>query len=407
MTPIRTIHFADLHLGVETHGRVDPATGLNSRINDFLHGLDQIVAAAKVHNCDLVIFAGDAFKNPRPSPTMIREFSERIKELADYATVLLLVGNHDAPKSPHLASSLDVFQALDIPDVIVGNTPGSQVMETPLGDKYFLSWMPFPFRERLMAKTEYADATIEEMDEIHRAKVNDILKHKAREAAAKDMPCILAGHFGVVGAEPGTSTAYFGHDVLIEAEALSEGWDYVALGHYHGYQVLNDYPPVIYSGSPDRISFNEQEETKGFVIAQVGYTPEEKTTWKFHELDTRPFVTMTIDIREEEDPTGVVIGELDAALEGAIVRIKVQMLAEQSISERAIQESLPSVETLYIIKEVDEQVRLRLDDSQVSTMTPGELVDTYFERRGLDKDRRQALTRSAKEIIDESNRAET
>lgn len=407
MTPIRTLHFADLHLGVETHGRVDPATGQNSRIVDFLHGLDQIVAAAQVQKCDLVIFAGDAFKNPRPSPTVFRQFSERIKTLSERHTVLLLVGNHDAPKSPHLASSLDVFQALDIPNVIVGNTPGSQVLSAASGD-YFLSWMPFPFRERLMAKAEYADATIEEIDEIHRVKVHEILKHKAREAAAKSMPSILAGHFGVVGADPGASTAYFGHDVLIEAEALAEGWDYVALGHYHGFQQLHDYPPVIYSGSPDRISFNEEHEVKGYVLADVGYTPDEKTVTEFVELDTRPFVTLEQDLRHRSDATASLVEYLDdAVLEGAIVRIKVQINAEQSLNDQAIVDALPSVASLSIIKESDDRVRLRLDESQVSTMTPGELVDAYFERKGLDKDRRQPLTRSAKEIIDEANRSET
>jgi len=39
---IRILHFADLHLGVESYGRPDPATGLSSRLGDFLRALDEV-----------------------------------------------------------------------------------------------------------------------------------------------------------------------------------------------------------------------------------------------------------------------------------------------------------------------------------------------------------------------------
>lgn len=34
--PIRVMHFADVHFGVENYGRFDPATGLPSRLVDFM-----------------------------------------------------------------------------------------------------------------------------------------------------------------------------------------------------------------------------------------------------------------------------------------------------------------------------------------------------------------------------------
>ncbi|GAI05275.1 unnamed protein product, partial [marine sediment metagenome] len=40
---MKILHFADLHLGVESYGRIDPTTGLSSRLNDFLSALDQVV----------------------------------------------------------------------------------------------------------------------------------------------------------------------------------------------------------------------------------------------------------------------------------------------------------------------------------------------------------------------------
>lgn len=399
-TTIKLMHFADLHLGVETHGRVDPETGQNTRVKDFLNTLDTIIDDGIVAGCDLAIFAGDAFKNPRPSPTLIREFSSRIKRLSEIMPVLLLVGNHDAPKTPHRASSIDVFSALEVENVIVGSSPGSRILYSKSSDyidQYYLAWMPFPFRERLMTKEEYRDATIAEIDEIFRIKVQHMLIRMANEAQQHDMPRILAGHFGVVGADPGTPTAYFGHDVLINAADLAQHWDYVALGHYHGFQVLNESPPVIYSGAPERISFNEQEEAKGYVIAEIGRGSCE---YEFHELPAREFVTIEIDVRESSDPTLAITKlVIDNIADGFIVRLKIHMNAEQEISERDIETAFAGAEHLIIMKEVDDPSRLRLQDESVSTMSPVDLVEHYFSHKGLDSERLHLHVRTAKEII--------
>jgi hypothetical protein len=55
---VRILHFADLHIGMENYGRLDPETGLNRRVVDFLERLDQVVDYAIEHAADLVIFAG-------------------------------------------------------------------------------------------------------------------------------------------------------------------------------------------------------------------------------------------------------------------------------------------------------------------------------------------------------------
>lgn len=398
---IRLIHFADLHLGVETHGTMDPDTGLNSRVADFLNTLDNIIDEAVVAHCDIAIFAGDAFKNPRPTPTMQREFAERIKTLAEYMPVLLLVGNHDAPKSVHRANSLDIFSALDVENVIVGSSPGGEVIQTQNGELY-LAWMPFPFRERLLSKQEYREASIGEIDEIFKIKVQTILRRMANEAQEYDMPRILAGHFGVVGAEPGISTAYFMHDVLVNAEFLSEHWDYVALGHYHGFQQLHDSPPVIYSGSPERISFNEQEEAKGFILADVS---RGNAITEFKQLASREFATITIDVRDSSDPTGDTIKHaLSGVADGMIVRVKIKMNAEQEISEREIETALAGAAHLIIIKEVEDPARLRLQDESFSTMSPVDLTSKYFAQKGLIGERHHQHLNAAKEIIDDTDR---
>ncbi len=88
--PIRLLHFADVHIGVESYGRIDPQTGLSSRVRDFLRRMDEMVEYARRNEVDLAIFAGDAFKSQNPNPTFQREFAFRIRDLIEMCPVVLL-----------------------------------------------------------------------------------------------------------------------------------------------------------------------------------------------------------------------------------------------------------------------------------------------------------------------------
>ena len=114
LDPIRLLHFSDIHIGMENYGKLDPQTGVSSRIGDFLARLDEIVQYALDHDADLVVFAGDAFKTRDPDPTQQREFARRLKQLASRMPVFLLVGNHDIPGIAARATSVDIFRALEM-----------------------------------------------------------------------------------------------------------------------------------------------------------------------------------------------------------------------------------------------------------------------------------------------------
>ena len=76
---MKILHFADLHLGVESYGRIDPATGISSRLLDFLSTLDQLVDYALENRVDLVLFCGDAYKSREPSQTQQRIVLKKAK----------------------------------------------------------------------------------------------------------------------------------------------------------------------------------------------------------------------------------------------------------------------------------------------------------------------------------------
>jgi len=400
--PIRVLHFADLHIGMENYGRFDPLTGTSSRVRDFLDRLDEVVSYALEHGADLAIFAGDAFKGRDPEPTQQREFAQRIKRLADAIPTLLLVGNHDMPGLAAKASSVDIFQALDVPGVIVGHKPDGREIQTPHGPVY-LAWMPYPMRNRLLAREDQHGKSIEELEVALRETVSEILHHLALQASEHEMPRILAGHFSVAEAKFGSErTVMLGRDVAVFSSTLADpAWDYIALGHIHKHQALNPgaQPPVVYSGSLERIDFGEEGEEKGFCWAQVS---RGKAEWQFVPTKARPFRTVRIDVREQADPTSAVVALLDQTpLEGAVVRVQVRMRAEQQAAfhEREVHAALAEAASFSLSREVDSEARARLPDLAVEALTPLQLLERYFQSRGLAPERLRALLARAEGLI--------
>src|SRR2546428_3224341 len=98
--PLRIAHVADTHIGMENYGRINPETGLNQRLHDFLNSLDQAIEGAIQASVDLVVFAGDIYKTRDPTPTHQREFARRVQRLASAGIKTgIVAGNHDIPLS--------------------------------------------------------------------------------------------------------------------------------------------------------------------------------------------------------------------------------------------------------------------------------------------------------------------
>ena len=121
---MKLLHFADAHIDMANYGRHDPETGLPLRVLDFLKALDTIVDAAIDEKVDMVIFAGDAYKDRSPAPTFQREWGKRIIRLSRAKIpTLLLVGNHDLSPATGRAHAIQEFDTLEVPYVRVLQKP--------------------------------------------------------------------------------------------------------------------------------------------------------------------------------------------------------------------------------------------------------------------------------------------
>lgn len=403
---IRMVHFADLHVGMQNYGRLDPATGMSTRVQDFLDRLDEVIDYALAQDVDLVVFAGDAFKNRDPNPTQLREFSQRIRRLAEKIPTLLLAGNHDMPSLAVKATSLDVFAALDVPGVIVGNTPDGRVVETRRGPVY-LAWMPYPMRNRLLRKEQHQHKHIDELEAAMQESVAKILRKLADDAGKHAMPRVLCGHFSVTDAKYGSErTVLIGRDVAVQKSELADPvWDYVALGHIHRHQVVNpdDYPALVYSGSLERIDFGEENEEKGFCRVDL---LRSATSWNFIPVAARRFKTLEVDARGEVDPTDIILRRIEQEeLDEVVVRIRVDLDASQeaALREKDIRSALDTAADVTLSRQISEEDRSRLRDIAPETLHPRELLQLYFQAVKEPDERIQVLLDHAEELLRDSN----
>ena len=404
MTKINVLHFADIHIGMENYGHVDSSTGINSRVLDFLRRFDEVIDYGLSHDVDLVIFAGDAFKTRDPSPTLQREFARRVKRFIDAnVPVVMLVGNHDLPAMEKKASSIDIYRTLGVPNVIIGWAEELHVIETKRG-KVQVATAPYPMRNRLFAQAEHRGKSIDELDKTLQEIVGENIRAMA-EQLDPEMPSILTGHFTVSGATYGSErSVMIGRDVAVLKSVLSDGpWDYVALGHIHKHQDLNAgrYPAMVYPGSLERIDFGEEKEAKGFCWVEL---EKGNSTWQFVEVKARPFVTINLDVREEDDPTLAAQGALaQVDVADAIVRVNVRMRPEQdaSLREKDLRAALHDADYIAAInRQADREVRERLGGLSPEGMTPKQLLQKYLFAKNVDDDRIDLLAKYADRIFE-------
>jgi exonuclease SbcD len=402
---IKLLHMADVHIGMENYGRLNPESGLNTRLHDFLATLDEAVDRAIAEQVDAVVVAGDVYKSRDPSPTHQREFARRVLRLTRAnIEVVLVPGNHDTPMAAGRATSLDIFRALELPGVNVLRRIGVTRITTKGGPLQVVA-LPWIVRSAFMADDARKNLPMQELLE----NIGGVIDEALQEACASldpNIPAVLVGHAHVFGARVGAERLLtLGNDPMLNASMLDlPGVGYHAMGHIHKHQaVVTGQRAVVYAGSINRVDFSEESEPKGFVLVELQAS---KSEWEFVPVKARPFLT----IRSEpfsDVPTDEVIKTILRAgprIDGAIVRLQLAGTRAQlgAIDERELRRHLADAHfVIPIQREFTDEVRQRFAGADVQGRTPLELLSLYFERQSttINTDRREQLLARARALM--------
>ena len=401
---MRILHFADAHIDMANYGRHDPETGLPLRVLDFLKSLDTIIDAAISENVDMVIFAGDAYKDRSPAPTFQREWEKRIIRLSQaHIPTLLLVGNHDLSPAMGRAHAVQEFDTLQIPYIRVLQKPEFLLSKDLWDLPVQVIAMPWVSRSGLMAALAGSAPDTSELFSKIEARISELVEDWIKEAD-QSLPLILTAHASVEGAVYGAERmVMLGGDLVLPISLVKDKrLDYVAMGHIHKWQDVNhgEHPPVIYPGSIERIDFGEAHDDKFFVIAEVtrGYSTVE---WR-KLTGTRLFIDQRVVLSSNENVTETLKAALPhpRSMSGAIVRLTVEYPREMDIliDESALRNYAEEAFEFHLAKKPKVEARVRLPEGQtIGSLSPLELLDQYW--RATKTGDWESLQNLAQEII--------
>jgi len=406
---MKIIHFADLHLGVENYGRIEPSTGLSSRLHDFLAALDELVDYALEKRVDLVLFCGDAYKTREPSQTQQREFAKRISRLATAGIpVFLLTGNHDMPNAIGRATATEIFDTLAVKNVYVANRPETYKIPTAGGTIQVVA-LPWLRRSSLLSREDTKNLNIEQVNQRMQEALTQVIGSKAA-SLDPTLPAILAAHVSVGTARAGSETLMsIGQEpVLLLSNIALPAFDYIALGHIHKQQVLSESPPVVYAGSLERVDFGEENDEKGFYVVDilpVGKDNKRRVSFEFHPVKARRFLTISVNIAADDtDPASVVLAAIAAQAEkarDAIVRLNISLPSslEGQLRNNDIREALKETHFFTIAREIQRETRLRMGNRTAEEVTPLDALKAWLESQKVPPERQKVLLEYGQKLI--------
>lgn len=409
---IKILHVSDIHMGSSfSHGRIDPKTGLNTRLGDFVNTLSICIDRAISEPVDLVLFGGDAFPDATPPPYVKEAFASQFRRLVDAGIpTVLLVGNHDQHSQGKGGASLGIYRTLGVPKVVVGDAIATHRIETENGAVQVMT-LPWLTRAALMTKKEADGKSMEEVNDLLIDRIKIVLEAEIRRLNTQ-IPTVVLAHLmadkATLGAERFLAV---GKGFSIPVALLNRPcFDYVALGHVHKHQNLNksNDPPIVYPGSIERVDFSEEKEEKGFVLIEI---ERGLAKWEFCPLPARVFKTIKLDVSERENPQIELLKAIRKSnIEEAVVRLIYQLRSEQleAIDNGELHQALSAAHSYTIQPELVSQLaRPRLPELETgNSMDPLEALKTYLENREDLQDIQKEMMEAAQRLLEGDNELE-
>ncbi len=408
---MKILHFSDLHIGVENYGKIDPNTGLSTRLSDFLSSFDELIDYALSERVDVVVLAGDVYKGRDPSQTHQREFAKRLSRLSSEGIpTFVLVGNHDLPNSTTRANSVEIFPTLEVPNVFIGDRLDTYRIPTNEGVLQIVA-VPWPRRGGILSREESRDLTIDQVRQEIESRITSGIAHQA-ELLDPDLPSILTAHATVNGATVGTERSMMlGNDHVLMVSSLQQPRiDYVALGHIHKHQILrSESPMVVYSGSLERVDFSEELDEKGFCIIEIDPAApqgQRMQNFEFRNVSARKFTTVDVNITHASlSPNSEILNAISKAdIAESIVRVRIKSPSESVplINDIEIRGALSEAHYIAAISiESIEQVRPRLNVDIAEELDPLHALNLFLDNRNTEEKQRSLLISETEQLLRE------
>jgi DNA repair protein SbcD/Mre11 len=262
---VKLLHTSDWHVGKVLKGQ--------SRLDEQIRALGQVVEVAKDERPDLIIVAGDLYDTASPTADATRVVTRALTALRKTgADVVAIGGNHD--NGPALDALRPWAEAAGITlRGAVSNKAGEHVLagRTAGGEDWRLVALPFLSQRYAVRASEMFELTDAEASQTYADHIGRLLQSLAAQAFGKKTVNLITTHLTVLGATQGGGERE-AHTIMgyaVPVTVFPQAAHYVALGHLHRAQAVPGPCPVRYSGSPLAIDFGEAENASSVSIVEV------------------------------------------------------------------------------------------------------------------------------------------
>lgn len=383
---MKIAHIADSHWGLGYPGPTP-----RSRFDDICRVMDSAADRMIEKKVDVCLFAGDAFKDAKVMLDRAQEeivaFHNWILKLANAGIRVIVISG---------TPSHDAIAAYELINRMVDGDTRIEIHTKPCFTHFnginFIC-VPGFNRSGIMTREEYQNKTPQEIHGIMTDKITDITQG-ALQATEQGHANILLSHLTYSEANTGFEQLLMEHEPLLTPAAV-KGYDLVCLGHIHKAQQIQG-KPVFYSGSPERLSFGEEDETPGFWIHDVGAkgSPVESC---FVLTLARDYIT--IEAESEEIPVDQTL------VQDAVIRVRINATDKDAklIDRKAIEKKLYESGAFFVQEiRIDAERTDRARDEEVTeSLSPIAAVAKWCEQQELSEEETQAMIDMASMLIEE------
>lgn len=339
---MKIAHIADIHWGLGYPGPTP-----QSRFEDICRVMDWGANRMIAERVDLVIVAGDMF---RKADVSLEKASREIRAAVAWLRKLTAAGIEviviSGTPSHDPISAYELLQAFDLPGVRIATHPDLIDYENT-DSAVSIVCLPGMDRSSFANQDAYRGLPAHAMHQMMTTSIEDHCQALLAEATFS--PAILVGHLTYDLADTGFEDVLMQNEAILTQEAI-QGFDLVCLGHIHRPQRNG---AVFYSGSPERLSFNDEKQGAGFWIHETDDAG--KFSSRFIDTPARRYATLSMS---ENDIADFIDGSLTAMnldhpfkpVRDAIVRVQYSCneVLNKQLDRRAMEQSLYDAGAFFV-----------------------------------------------------------
>jgi len=367
---MKIAHLGDVHWGLGY-----PGPSPESRFEDITRVMDWVADRIIEERCDLVLFAGDGFKDARVfldrASLEIKAFVGWLRKVAAAGIPVIAISgtpSHDA------IAAYKLIQEMQIPGVAIITDP-MVIRQEGLS----IACLPGLNRSSLVTQEEYRNLPPHVIHQM----MTDKITETCQELQTKcERPTILLAHITYDLADKGFEDVLMQHEPVLTQEAIHD-FDLVCLGHIHRPQQNGT---VFYCGSPERLGFNDEGVETGVWLHE--FSEAGAITSRFIETPAREFVTLDFsegavkDFLDRGLPLSAVV-----KVKNAVVRIKYSCPEDlaKMLDRKALERAMYEAGAFYVAEikaDVQRQERTR-DEEVTEALGPVEALARWARQQDM------------------------